>query len=104
MIRLVPFVSEQAELDVAHAAERYNAIQPGLGDDLVRRVKQALARIAEYPEAYAVVQPSVRRALLRRFPYGVFYRIRHDRIEVEAVFHLHADPGRVGERFDSLPQ
>jgi hypothetical protein len=38
------------------------------------------------------VYPRVRRASLRRFPYGVFYTIREDRIDVLAVYHARRRP------------
>lgn len=52
----------------------------------------ALARIGEYPELYAEVDPGIRRAVLRKFPYAIFCRIRADAIEVLAVLHHRRDP------------
>ena len=91
-------VSALAESDLAHAGDWYNRIRPGLGDDLVLCVEHALGRILENPEAFIVVLPGVRRALIRRFPYGVFFRVRQQRVEIEAVFHLRADPSFLVER------
>lgn len=91
-------VSSLAESDLADAADWYNRIRPGLGDDLVLCLEHAFDLIREHPEAYTLILPDVRRALVRRFPYGVFFRLRHERIEVEAIFHLRADPARLSER------
>jgi plasmid stabilization system protein ParE len=91
-------VSALAESDLADAADWYNRILSGLGDDFVLCVELALDRILEHPEAFTLILPAVRRALVRRFPYGVFFRLRHERIEIEAVFHLRADPARFPER------
>jgi plasmid stabilization system protein ParE len=35
----------------------------------------------------------VRCALVRRFPYAVYYRVEPERIVVIAVFHTKRDPG-----------
>ena len=49
-------------------------------------------RIAITPSAHRTVYRDVRRALTRRFPYGVYYRVHADRIEVIAVYHSSRDP------------
>ena len=47
---------------------------------------------------YAVVRGRTRRALLRRFPYGVFCAEHADEVVVLAIVHSHADPRRWQER------
>jgi len=91
-------VSTLTEADLDEAVAWYNHIQPGVGDDLVYCVEQALDRILDHPEAFAMILPEVRRTLVRRFPYGLFFRVRQHRIEVEALFHLRSDPARLQER------
>lgn len=97
-------VSATAESDLAEATAFYHRIRPGLGDHFVLCVEHALDRILEHPQAFPMVLPDVRRTLVRRFPYGVFFRVRRQRIEVEAVFHLRTDPARHWERLDSKPE
>jgi len=93
-------LSAKAETDLAEAVDWYNHIRPGLGDGLVLCVEQANDRIIDYPAAFPVILPGVRRALIRRYPYGVFFRVRPMRVEVEAIFHLRTDPARLSDRFD----
>jgi hypothetical protein len=50
-------LSALADTDVAQAAECYNRIRPGFGDNLVLCVEHALARILEHPEAFTTVFP-----------------------------------------------
>jgi plasmid stabilization system protein ParE len=57
-------------------------------------VDVCLTRIQRHPEAYPEAHPRVRRASLRRFPYGVFYVVRDDRIDVLAVYHARRRPRR----------
>ena len=97
-------VSVQTEADLSEAFAWYDQLQPGLGDDLVRCVEQALDRILDHPEAFATSSLNVRRALVRRFPYGLFFRVRQHRIEVEALFPLRSDPARLRERLGSSPE
>jgi hypothetical protein len=60
----------------------------GLGADFVSEVDSAIRRIEVNPEQFQVVHQDIRHAITRRFPYGVFYRIRKNRIVISAVLHL----------------
>ncbi|WP_375470024.1 hypothetical protein [uncultured Nostoc sp.] len=44
------------------------------------------------PESYAVTYRDIRRAIIRRFPYAVYYRIISSRVIVTAIFHSRRDP------------
>jgi plasmid stabilization system protein ParE len=78
--------------DVREARDFYESKQPGLGDDFVEAVEIVQARIAANPLLHQIIWQTVRRGLVRRFPYGVFYRVLTGRVEVIAVYHLHRDP------------
>ena len=85
-------LTAEAEADLEAAAQWYEQRSAGLGAELVARVRDTLTRIGNNPDLYPESHAGVRRAALRRFPYGVFYRRRDDRIEVIAVFHDRRDP------------
>lgn len=82
----------EAELDVEDAYRWYEARHQGLGADFLRSVEEILDRVARYPEMYPTVHMEVRRALIRRFPYGVFYVVEEEAIVVQSVFHSRRDP------------
>ncbi|MEE8169365.1 MAG: type II toxin-antitoxin system RelE/ParE family toxin [Phycisphaerae bacterium] len=88
----------EAEQELADALDWYESQRLGLGDELVLCVEQALDRIVENPEHFPVVHGSIRRALMRRFPYGVHYVMQGDDIVVLAVFHARRDPQAWRER------
>lgn len=87
-VRLRPM----AEADVRDAYHWYEDRAHGLGDEFLRTADAALASIQRHPESYPPVYESVRRALLRKFPYGLFYVIKPDAIIVLACFHVRRDP------------
>jgi plasmid stabilization system protein ParE len=70
----------------------YESQQLGLGDDFLEEIEQALDRIFQMPEAYTAVYRDVRRAVVRRFPYTIYYRIVSSRVIITAVFHGHRNP------------
>jgi hypothetical protein len=39
-----------------------------------------------------MVSADVRRVMLHRFPFGVFFFVEDDRATVIAILHLHRDP------------
>ncbi len=80
----------QGEFD--EAALWYEDQRPGLGDEFVAEVQQVLDTLAEHPERYPLALADVREALVPRFPYCVYYRVRSDRIVIIAVFHSSRDP------------
>ena len=81
----------RAKADIRRAAKWYERQREGLGREFVAEVDTALGRIEANPEDYEVVHREIRQAILRRFPYGVFYRIRAAKISVFAVVHLKRD-------------
>lgn len=82
----------RAEADLDAAFRWYEERLAGLGEGFLHSVDACLARIQRHPEAYPEVQPRVRRAPLRRFPYAIFYVIREDRIDVLAAYHARRRP------------
>ena len=83
----------EAEADLEYARNWYESQRDGLGAAFLLAMEEVLERIGRTPEMNAVVHQSVRRALTRRFPYAVFYRIEGDEeVVVVGVFHAGRDP------------
>jgi plasmid stabilization system protein ParE len=91
-------VTPEAEADLAEAKAWYERLRAGLGEQFVLCVEEALDRIRLFPEAYREVAPGVRRAIVRRFPYGVYYRTDLEKIAVIAFYHCKRDPRGWQER------
>ena len=79
----------QVEFDVA--ADWYEQ-QAGLGAAFTAAVRKVLIRIGAIPLLHQVAYKDIRRAVIRRFPYSVFYRVDPDRVTVIAVFNNRRDP------------
>jgi plasmid stabilization system protein ParE len=85
-------VTAEAEADVLDAAQWYTDRSVRAGIEFVLQVRATLDRIAENPELYAALHFDLRRARVRRYPYGVFFRVRGQAVEVVAVMHDRRDP------------
>ena len=81
-----------ATIELNEAAQYYERESPGLGAAFVADVERSTAAILEYPEASPIIGGSIRRRLLRRFPYGLLYRVRSDRVRILAVMNLKRRP------------
>jgi plasmid stabilization system protein ParE len=84
-------VRVQAKRDLRQAARWYEKRLTGLGRQFVSEVDTVIERIEENPLLYQPVHRDVRRALVHRFPYGVFYRIDQHDVIVFAIVHLNRD-------------
>jgi plasmid stabilization system protein ParE len=84
-MRLVlrPYVESDLDRDGSWYEER----QPGLKERFLEGVGDTFAWIQESPLLYPVVHLDIRRAGLKRFPYGVYYALIQGDIHVLAVVH-----------------
>ncbi len=82
----------EAEAEFDEAFDFYDGRRAGLGADFAAEVQRVLDRLAANPLIHQVVFADIRKAVVRRFPYCVFYRPHADRVEVIAVFHTSRDP------------
>lgn len=85
-------VRRQAKADIREAARWYERQRAGLGRVFVQQLDALLDRVRLNPMQQQIVYREMRRAILRRFPYGVYYRIDGSEVLVFAVVHLHRDP------------
>jgi plasmid stabilization system protein ParE len=63
-----------------------------LGNAFLDKIASAVEDIAENPQRWPVIQLDIRRRLIHRFPYALFYRVDPDEIVVLAIAHLHRRP------------
>jgi plasmid stabilization system protein ParE len=87
-LRLTP----EAELDLDDGHLWYHRQAPRVAATFLAAVHASIASIQRDPEAYALVDPTMRRALVRRFPYAIFYEVGATEIVVYAIFHGARDP------------
>jgi plasmid stabilization system protein ParE len=85
-------VDPTAAREVEEAAAWYDDQTAGLGLEFLRAITAVFAAVRRAPLTYQRVQADTRRALVRRFPYGVFFRETETTIVVLAVVHTHRDP------------
>lgn len=85
-------LTPDAEADLVAAMKWYDDQRDGLGDEVLVCVGEAIATIRRIPLVPRVVFQNLRRVLVRRFPYAVFYRVSAEQLTVVAVYHTSRDP------------
>lgn len=85
-------VRRRAKLDLLEARRWYEERERGLGSALLTEVEELLEQIRQHPEIYPRVDERIRRAALRRFPYGMFYVVDGDTLRVIAILHRARSP------------
>lgn len=91
-------VRRAAELDIAKAQVWYETQQTGLGAEFRSEISQVIDRLAATPLIYQIVHRDIRRAIVRRFPYLVWYRVAAEMVIVLACTYAGRDPERVKAR------
>jgi len=91
-------VRPEAELDVFEAALWYEQERDGLGSVFLQALRRVLRRIEVSPRQFPLVATDLRRAILPRFPFGVFFYVDPGAVVVIAVMHLHRHPSSWAQR------
>ncbi len=78
---------DEADLEIHEAAFWYEDQREELGFKFLDALDATLDRVEHSPKLYAVIERGVRRALVRRFTYVVYFRILRNEVEILAVIH-----------------
>jgi plasmid stabilization system protein ParE len=87
-------IRQAAAADIGEAFLWYERQKAGLGNEFLAVVQSALENIDAHPTRYLIVHRETRRALVRRFPYGGFYRVYGEVVIVVACMHARRNPMR----------
>ena len=86
--------SARALREICETQEWYELQSPGLGEEFIAALELQLKRLEQSPLHFAEVILKVRRALLPRFPYGLFFAVRGSFVHILAVLHDVRNPNR----------
>jgi toxin ParE1/3/4 len=82
----------RVDLDVAATYQWYENEEPGLGLAFLDQLLATYDRIATGPLQYPDLRSGIRRALLQRFPYAVYFAVEGGFVVVLAILHASRDP------------
>jgi plasmid stabilization system protein ParE len=80
--------------DLNNAISYYNQQRAGLGEEFRSEIHAAIETIRTNPFRFSVVERDIRRCFVRRFPYGILFRIINDeKVRVLIIRHHRRRPG-----------
>jgi len=71
----------------------YVAISPFVANRFIDEIESAIRRMCRHPRACSVIEDNIRRCLVKRFPFGIYYSLEADHILIVAIMHLSRMPG-----------
>jgi plasmid stabilization system protein ParE len=78
----------EAENEFIEAVRYYASVHTKLAEDFVDEIEHGIAAIQRNPLAWRIVASDVRRYLVHRFPFGIYYTCGDDSVTIWAVMHL----------------
>lgn len=89
------FLSSAARAELISAAEWYDSETPGVGGAFTEAIGLMIARIGRSPLQFPrwSGDPTYRRAVLRRFPFSIFFAVEGESIQVVSIAHVRRRPG-----------
>jgi toxin ParE1/3/4 len=84
------------------AVSYYADTSPRLAESFIKAIETGIESILTYPEAWQIVEEDVRRHLINRFPFGIYYSIESDVIMIYAVMHMSRHPDYWMSRLRSI--
>lgn len=79
--------TQEAESDLNEIGEWYRNIRIGLDLEFLTCVELEIELIRKTPLVYKEYYSAIRKAIISKFPYGVYYLLEEKRIVVIAIAH-----------------
>ena len=73
--------ADEALAEYIAAGRYYNGKAPGLGDAFADEIEAGIRQIRASPLVWRIVEDDVRRFLVARFPYGIYYQSLHNFVQ-----------------------
>jgi plasmid stabilization system protein ParE len=85
-------VRKGAARDIQQAHDWYESEQVGLGKEFLDEIGACFSRIERHPDGYAFTYRDTKRAIVERFPYSIYFRLRDDEVRIIAIAHQRRKP------------
>jgi plasmid stabilization system protein ParE len=87
-------VRPQAEGELVAARDWFERQRAGLGGEFVDEVHSTMSAVLTRPQSSPKVHGEMRRAMLHRFPYGVFFRVTTSEVVILGIVHGRRSPAQ----------
>jgi len=91
-------LSDEAEVDFDKSYEFYFEDSPKVADTFYKQVNMGFDHIRLNPSSFPIAYKDVRKYVVIKFPFVIYYRIVDVSIQVIAIFHTSRNPEIWNER------
>jgi plasmid stabilization system protein ParE len=92
------FVDPRAEEDIDAAVQWYAIERLDLASEFLNAIDDVFVFIGQFPKASPEVDSGIRRALVKKFPFCIYYTVNNGYLTVFAVLHIRRSPDTWQER------
>lgn len=85
-------ITPTAQKDIQTGRNWYEMQQSLLGDEFIDAIESAIKKVQSNPQLFSIIYKSIRRAMLKRFPFGIYYFVKDDIVNIFAVIHFSRNP------------
>jgi hypothetical protein len=89
MLKYKVSVLTEAELDINHAYIWYELRNIGLGNIFFKTINNSVQFISNNPFSSELIFKDIRRHIVKKFPYGVYYRVNENNHEIQIIGIIH---------------
>lgn len=82
-------ILEEAEKDIENAYIWYESLQINLGSAFFEKISEAIKNISNKPYQAQKIYKEVRRYIIKKFPFGVYYIANSESNEIQIIAILH---------------
>lgn len=85
-------ISDEAEIDLDKSYAFYHQDSPKVADTFFKQINIAFDNIRQSPKSFPIVYKSVRKYVVKKFPFVIYYQLVDKLIQIVAIFHTSRNP------------
>jgi plasmid stabilization system protein ParE len=91
-------LSDEAEIDFDKSYDYYSEDSPKVADTFFIRINLSFEDLKQNPFAFPIAYNDVRKYVVKKFPFVIYYQVDIPIIRVVAIFHTSRNPEIWNER------
>lgn len=91
-------LSDDAEVDFDKSFEFYSKDSTKVADAFFKQINLGFENIKQNPKSFPIAHKDIRKYVVKKFPFVIYYRIVRTLIQVIAIFHTSRNPEIWNER------
>ncbi len=91
-------VSDEAEIDLYSSYQYYAEESQKVAESFFKQIDLSLATIKKHPNSFPFAFKGVKKFVVKKFPFVIYYQLNESTIRVIAIFHTSRNPEIWNER------